>query len=460
MFENAPRQQMVANIPMVNGDVMKLTQGGRLLPYIKDTVFCNFGRDYFSTFAEMWMDKDYVPATEIFHIEEGLQIYTIKITANAAAGTPGGAVTLTYGANIVTGMTNIQPGFWVGIPPIGKLGKIVSVNYTNRTFVVEPADITYQITLTAGNELIIIPASIMASCSCDIIPSSKKIPGLMYKSQMMIIKKNLKICGEDLAKWLEGRNLFPMKKTDDKCEDVEVWWHEDLSILWREFTFAKQMFVMLGEDITNNTANFTNLKSTTGVLPIMRTMATQLPVALATGTNYAYWEAFTKKIKRLRNYCTQYGVWQGANHRAQTDAAFEGKVTKFDVSWDFLDNDKERGIRFGFDAAKINGIEFYFHEEASLNDPGFLGAEGFNGPDTTIAVPLCKLQCGQRGLSTPIVINYLAGNGINRELMENDYGYLRPGSESSNCDWHAWDLASQFGIDFYCPKFFVYTEGI
>lgn len=452
--------QTIAGQPMINGDVMRLSQGGRLLPYIKDTVFCNFGKNYFTTFAEYWMDKDYVPDTEIYHVEENLQIYTIRANAAVTAAGAGAAAVIPYANNVLPGAINIQAGYFVALPPLGKLAKVTAVDVNAKTFTIEPADKLYTITIGAQQDLIIIPASLVAACGCVDIPSSIKTPGMLYKSRMGIIEKQKKICGEDLAKWLESRTLFPLKKMDDSCEDVQVWWHADLDQMWFEFTLAKQMFVMLGEDVSNDSGNWTGLKSTTGVMHILRSRASQEPVALSAGTDYLYWKRLTKKIKRIRNYCTQYGFWQGPNHRSFTNEAFEGKVTKQDISWGFLQSSAERGIEFGFDAAKIDGIEYYFHDEASFGDPGFLGAAGFNGPDTSIGIPLCKVQCGQRGVSTPIVLNYLAGNGINRELIENDYGILRPGSHNSKCDWHEWQLKTQFGIDFYCPNYFIFSEGI
>lgn len=451
--------QIISNIPMVNGEVMRLTNNGRILPYIKDAVYCNFGLNFFSTFAEYWMDKDYVSSTEIFHVEENQQNYTIKVGADVQAAGAGLPVSISYGANIVGNYTNVQPGFWVIIPPLGKLGKVVSLNPTAKTFMVEPADKAFRIDLKAGNELIVAPASIVAACGCVDLPSSVKMPGLLYKSNMMIIEKQKTICGEDLAQWLEQRTLFPMRSSSNPCEDVQVWWHADLDLLWEEFTLAKQMFVMFGENITNDSVNFTGLKSTSGVMHMLRSRATQEPVSAA-GITDAYFRRLAKRLKRIRGYCNQYGFWMGANHRSQVDIAYEAKVTKQDVSWNFLQGDKERGIRFGFDALKIDGIEYYFHDEGSFNDPGFLGASGFNGPDMTIGIPLCRMQCGNRGVSTPLVINYLAGNGINRELIENDYGVLRPGSHNSKCDWHEWQLKSQFGIDAYCMNQFVFTETI
>src|SRR5204863_2775413 len=137
---------------------------------------------------------------------------------------------------------------------------------TAKTMVIEPNDKQYKLAVTAGQELIVAPAAIAAACSCDVFPSSMKVPGLMYKAQMMIIKKNLRICGEDLAQWLSDRWLFPLMSVVEPCDETEVWWHSDLDQMWFEFMYAKQMFAMIGEDITNDTQNFAGLKSTTGII--------------------------------------------------------------------------------------------------------------------------------------------------------------------------------------------------
>lgn len=459
MSDQQKNGQVVAGINQVDGTVMRLTQGGRLLPYIVDSVYMNFGQNYFTTFAEHFMDKRYTSSQDIYHIEEHQQIYTIKITTDKQAIQPGGEVTLNYANNIAGGLINIQPGYFVGIPPLGKIGRINSVDTNAKTFKVQPNDKEYRINVYAGNELIIIPAAIVAACSDTFIPSGKKLPGFLYKSKKMIIKKNLRICGSDLAQWLENRTLFPLKSLEDPCEDINVWWHGDLEQMWMEFTQAKQMFGMLGEDITNNVDNFANLNSTTGTLPALRSRAMQEPVSQSVGINIDYFKRMNKRLKRIRNYCNQYSFWFGSELRAQADSALDEKVIKNDLSWNFLDGDKERGIRFGFDAVKIDNIEYYLHDEGSLNDPGFLGADGFNGPYTGFGVPMCKLACGN-DLRTPIVLDYLAGNGVNRELIEDDYGVLRPGSGGKNEDWHEWKLMSEFGLDFYGLNNFFFTEAI
>jgi len=451
--------QIAQGFPMINGEVIKLTNNGRLLPYIADTVYCNFGKNYFTTFAEMWMDKKYESSTEIHHIEEGMQLYIIKATADATAPAAGAQVSFNYSANVIGNYAAVQKGFFVVIPPNGKMAKVVDVNPTTKTVIIEPNDKNYKINIKAGNELIIAPAAIRASCECFNFQSGKKIPGLSYKSKMMIIETGKTICGEDLAQWLESRTLYPMKSIET-CEDVQVWWHEDLNQMWFEFMQAKQIYAMFGDDITQDTSlNFTNLKSTTGVYHILRARATQIPVPATVGITIDWFKRMSLRLKGIRKYCDQYSLWMGKNHRSQADTALEALVTKQDLSWNFLDNDKERGIRLGFDAVKVDGIEWYLHDEDSLNDPGFLGADGFNGPDTTFGVPLCRMPCGNESV-TPLRINYLAGNGINRELVENDYGVLRPGSKDSNCDRHTWSLMSQFGIDAYCMNNWIFTESL
>jgi hypothetical protein len=459
--------QIVAGLPMIDTNAMRLTQNGALLPYIADHVFCQYGKNFFTAFAENWMDKRYDSSTEIYHTEESQQIYTVKVAADVPAGAAGGQVVVPYIQNTNAGFTNVQAGYFVGVPPLAKLAKVISVNVGAKTMVIEPGDIQYKIALKANQELIVAPAAIAASCSCDVFPSSMKTPGLMYKSQMMIIKKFLRICGEDLAQWLMNRWLFPLMSAQDPCKEVEVWWHGDLDQMWFEFMYAKQMYAMIGEDITNTSANFTGLKSTTGIIHLLRGRATQEPVPASVGITIDYFRRIGKKLKGMRNYCDQYGVWSGSEHRSQIDMTFEtlGNVQRTEeMSCAFMGKDLQRCLQFGFSGIKLDGIEYYFHDETSLNDPGFLGAEGFTGPETTFMVPLCKLPCGNK-MSTAFIMRYLSGNGVNRELIERDYGILRADENAFNptggpCDYHEWMLMSQFGIDAYCLNNFIFTESI
>jgi hypothetical protein len=91
-----------------------------------------------------------------------------------------------------------------------------------------------------------------------------------------------------------------------------VWWHAELDQMWFEFMYAKQIFAMIGEDITNDAANFSGLKSTPVFSTCFVRRATQEPVPASVGITIEYFRRITKKLKGMRNYCDQYGVWAGA----------------------------------------------------------------------------------------------------------------------------------------------------
>jgi hypothetical protein len=131
------------------------------------------------------------------------------------------------------------------------------------------------------------------------------------------------------------------------------------------------------------------------------------------------------------------------------------------ITYGAFNCDSEKCVNFGFDSFVKNGITVHLHEEASFNDPGFLGAAGFNGPDTGIGIPLCQLQCGAN-VRTPVVINYLANPeaGYSREFEQWDHGVLKPDSNNSTCDYHSWHLRAEKGFGAYCLEHHWLIEGL
>jgi hypothetical protein len=296
-------------------------------------------------------------------------------------------------------------------------------------------------------------------CVCDEGKSSHKLPGVAYKSELMVVSRDLAICGRDLAKWCKNLFLYQMRDPLDPCKEIDVWWHADLNQMFLEFTQGWAMLLMLGEANSNPAAG--NYSSTTGFMPTLRARGSYSSYAAATGFQLADIDAMTNKIKSQKGYCTEYGLWAGRTLRQNIDDALGNKFTNGSISYGVFDCKAEKCVNFGFDAFVKNGITFYLHDEDMLNDPCFLGAAGFNGPTTGFAVPLCQIQCGN-DYKTPIVINYLENPeaGYSRELEQWDFGVLKPETKPDNCDFHKWHLQADKGFEMYCPERFHLIEAL
>ena len=458
--------KVAANIPILNGNFYKLAHQGRLLPVFKESIFASYGKNYFASFIDMWADSEPVCDNEIFHTEDTEQVWKFRPSANVA-GTAGAPVNITVAsADHVLGgkYSQVQPGYLLAFPPLGKLGRVTAVNTSvdnAHVATVVPFDSNYAITVTTAQDIIIIPIQIRKPGSCDEGNSSSPLPGLTYRSRLMIATKDLKIEGSDLAKWCASVQQFKTRSPLNPCETVEVLWHADLDQMLLEFTQGWSMAFLMAEEVQNTHVDIAGYGGTAGYIPTLRSRASYHTYAIGTGLVTADVDAITDKMKTKRGYCTEYGIWAGKIQRREWDELLQGAFPNGAISYGAFDCNKEKCVDFGFQSFIKNGVEFHLHEEASFNDPGFLGASGFNGPNMGIMIPLCQLQCGNE-TKTPVVINYLANEaaGYSREFEQWDHGRLKPESNNSTCDWHAWHLSAEKGFQTYAIEHHWLIEGL
>lgn len=448
----------VSNVPVLNSDFYKVAHNGRILPYFKETVYTSFGKNFFATFIDMWADEEAVCDQEIHHVEENEQVWTIRATANVT-GTAGAPVTFTVASsshNLSGKYTFVQPGYILAFAPIGKQARVTAVDTTAdgaHQITAVPLDGAYAITFTTAMDIIVIPLHMRKPGDSQTSKSSSVIPGLAYTSSLMIAGKDLKIEGSDLAKWCEAVQFLKTRSPLDPCKEVDVLWHADLDQMFLEFTQGWAIQFMLGEAISNTNAGVAGYGSTVGYMPSLRARGTYHPYANTTGVTLGEVDNITDKIKAKRGYCTEYGWWSGKTQRRQLDAILGNYFNNGAISYGAFDCNKDKCVNFGFQAFIKNGIEFYLHEEDSFNDPGLLGAAGFNGANTGILMPLAQFLCGGKK-RTPIVINYLenAKAGYSRQLEQWDHGVLKPASNGSSYDGHEWHLRAEKGFEMYAPE--------
>lgn len=457
--------KVVSNIPVINGDFFRVANQGRILPYYKDTIFTAFGKNYFSSFLDVWADTEAVCVDEIFHVEENEFMYKVKPAADVTGSGPGDPATITIapGSHALGGThTIVQPDYVVVFPPLNKLGKVVSVDTDTdgaHEMVVVPFDDAYTISVKATEDILVIPFNLRKRCDTAEGKSSSIYPGVAFKSELMIAGKTLKICGSDLASWCEKLMLYKTMSPLDGCKEVEVWWHADLDLMFFEFMQAWAMMFMVGEAVNNDNVAIGEYKASVGFLNALRARAAFHPLSASDDVDLDDLDAITDLIKGRRGYCDQYGFWLGRNIRKDIDNAMGDRFVNGSISYGAFDGFEQKAISFGFDAIKKNGIEMYLHDEETFNDPGFLAADGFNGPNMMFGIPLCRMMCNGE-LKTPVVINYLANEkaGYSRELEQWDYGVLKPESNNQTFDGHTWQLRAEKGPEFWALDRYIFAE--
>lgn len=453
------RKENVVSTPVIDRELLLTALEGRVLPQFKDVVYSGW-KDNMGSFFDMYMDKTYVQSQDIRHIEQHPLCYMVTVGTNASATTAGGRVWVPISASDMQwgGRYSLpQIGFTGFLPPLGHEFKVVDVDRTvgAHRMQIAPMDRSVTITLSAGDVLPIAPANVASSGDCADYDSTFSEPGLVYKSKLRIARRTLKIKGSELAEFTNNLQLYALPNEDGTMTDV--YWHALIQRTWEEFLLAKYRTFMVGQDVTNPDASFNGQFGSAGLLWALR----------ARGDYYGYtdtfdktdWQAITAAAIAQKNPARSFAFWQGFGLRQSTDRVLADE-SYGKLSWGAFGGDQEKWINYGFSGFRIDDFEFYNKAERMFSDPCFLGATGFTYNTSGIMVPLDMIQTKYYGGQphTHVVQQYLNGNGFNREMIAWDYGLLKPGSYSGNCDNHTWQFLSEFGLDVYFPNHFILVD--
>lgn len=449
------RKDNVFAVPgALNRQFLQITQGGRLLPYYKETIMVKYANSM-STFFEQFMTTDDVTKIEVNHVEQNPRCYIMKTGAETTATGPGESVWLPINASSMyfSGTYSLpQKGFVIQLPPDGKNAVVIDTDRTANAhrILVRPADPNYTIDVAASSDCVVVPASYTASGACDVYDSNARQPGVVYTNTLQTVRRDLTVDGEELVEFVNDCELYPL--LDDNGQSHTFLWHHSLTEMIDEFELAKHYTMMTGEQLTNS--GFTNKRGTTGFMWALRARGGYH--GFSTDFDKTEWQAITRKMIAERNYCRQYAFWQGFALNQATEAIL-AEESAGKLSWGAFGGDSDKWMNYGFTGFKLDGIEFYLNTDRNFSDPCYLGNGSFSYNDLGVLVPLEQIQT-KRGTHSHIVMNYLAAEGVSRRFHMWDRGLLRSGSYQGDCDHHRWTALSTFGAEFWAMNAFYLVE--
>lgn len=471
---------IITNIPQLTLPIYNALQQDRILPYFKDTILSGFGTNTFSDFIEKWADTEYICYNTWKRVEEQ---YDAKVlTVNAATISPTGTtLTITSPYKISGTYTNVQPGYSLAVPSIGKILYVVSVNTSAAnafTMVVRPNDVTYTGAIPQGATILVIPLNSANEGSCDIGNSSSFVPGIQRSYKMGIFRRRYEVTRTAAQSFCEKIFLYKsVVNYGDGCKTIDTLWSNDLENMYQEFRYGLNALRLIGEDITNT--NIDILQTMTGLIPQLRAKAQINNYTKSAGWTTTNFDNLSASIKKKRGYCNEYFGYGGMNWRSTIDnnvkldfpngaisyAAFEGlfgynSAPGMETAGNPPDNGKQRAIAYGFSSVQKDGITYHLHDEEAFNDESFLGATGFNYPDTYFMMPGCPLLCGNE-YKTGLVLTYLGdnGTGTTSSFIMRDFGILREGTYKG-CDNHTFDVIDEEGFEVVAADRWIFGEGL
>jgi hypothetical protein len=473
-----PTTNIISNIDQLTLPIYQVLQEGRFNPYYKDTVACGFGSNMFSSFLEMWADEEYICMPNWKRVEE--QNDCKLVTVNAATITATGAtVTITDPYKISGTYTNIQPGFLVGIPPIGKTAYVVSINKdtpSGFTMVLKPYDSGFTSHIATGSKLWVIPVNARNEGACDIGNSSSSVPGIERNYDMAILSRRYSVTRTAAQSFCKKLEIYKqIVNYDGVCKEVDTLWSNDLENTYQEFYYGREVLRLFGDSITN-TSNVSITRSMQGVIPQLRAKARNLDFSASEGYTVDDVDDFTLEIKSVRGYCNEYFLYAGKNVRASLDTALaldfpNGAISygAFDGLFDYnsapgsleAGNGKQRAIAYGFTSVQKNGVTLHLHDVDAFNDECLGGAAGFNYPNTFFGMPACPMACGGQGTRKAIELTFLGdnGTGTTSNSIVRDFGILRADTYKG-CDDHNFDIISEEGIEVVCADRWIFGEAV
>lgn len=472
-----PTTNIITNLAQLDMATYNVLQASRLNPYYKDTVACGFGKNMWSSFMDIWADNDFICSPTWRRVEEQYDCKTL--TVNAATIIPTGTtLTITSPYKASDAYTNIQPGWGLYVPSIGKNLYVESVATTPAgafTMVVRPRDGSYSGGIGGGATLLVQPLNLRNEGACNIGNSSSAVPGIERTYSMGIYSRIYRVTRTAAQSFCKDMYIFKdVRVTNDGCEEFDTLWHADLQNMYEEFYYGIEAERLLGEGITNGNVSIT--RAMTGLMPQLRTKAQTMNYDIA-GYSVSNIDTATKNIKKKRGYCNEYFLYGGMNWRSQIDTALKADFLNGAVSYGAFEGlfdynsapgalegqtggGKQRAISYGFTSVQRNGVTLHLHDLDAFNDECFGGATGFDYPNTYFGMPACKLLCNGN-MSKSIRLTYLQDNGTglgSSSFIMRDRGILRE-DNWQGCDYHEWEVLSEEGLEVVCADRWIIGTG-
>jgi hypothetical protein len=353
-----------------------------------------------------------------------------------------------------------QVGNSIALTPSGILADITAVTHAtanDTTITVRQRNnvSTSAITVTAGDEMLVLEGTILTDCVC---PSGQfKFRDLPIERDIAMIDFALKgsLCGDALEKCQFLKIPF-LDEKGDTLDEMSPWYTAAQQDMYRDFERRKYYETLLNPSF--------------GVIPTLRALGLKLTSAVngtITTDDIRDW----KKLLDIAGVAgREYAIFAGTNVYSQFQRMLlEAGV----VQLNYLERPLNEcsWINMEYCGIKVEGMTLHIYDECSFSSGKELGSVGMNFPDSAIFVPLSNRPYDEERSVSPIGRNgytekmftrvyFRSIQGRTYDMVTDSNGFLNgPNGRNTfgaGCKTHEWSVETRFANEVHCPKSWLY----
>lgn len=341
-----------------------------------------------------------------------------------------------------------QVGNFLVLTKDGKLGKVTAVTHatgydTTVTVQIFPT-MSGTATITAGDELLVLPGSIIEDCECPTGQFRFLDVPLEQDLSMFTFGDLGELCGDALNKC----QFLKIPFTDDCGKTIEVWYTEALQNMYKDHEWAKHFQRLLNP-------NF-------GIIPTIKAKGIKFTPASAseiTTTDIREWKSL---LNQAGYTCMEFAIFAGRNLYSQfQQMLLEAGVAQLDASQQPLQGCK--WLNMEWCGVKVEGMTLHIYEECSFSNGKLLGGPNMVFPDSAIIMPMCNRTTNCRGAydnKMLTTVYFKSEDGRVWDNLTDSNGILNgPGGRNTfpaGCEQHEWSVKSRFTQEIHCAAGWAY----
>lgn len=343
---------------------------------LDDELVRPFGTQDITGFLEMQGNYKATLGMEFYHVEEDYIQDIVKGASSAGAGA-GNSVTFTQTTGVATSVT-ANPAYQVPtstsnttymlrdgdicLMPDGALAYVSGTASTTAACTLTPLDATVTLgAVIASNEISVV-GQLNPEGGDSVAPSNSSL--YEYKNTMFTTRETHVLTGAELGNVTWFNNL-------GENGNESKWYHEAIRNTKKRFDNKKEMFNLIGTQITNDNALFTEISGSQGLIPWM------VASANVQGYNVGSWAK--QDLKDLTASLNKYEgakentMWAGYGLMTEIDDVLGADTALVNGGVIYSDVAKDRAVAFEFDSFSYGGYTFHKKHYETLDKPWGLG---------------------------------------------------------------------------------------
>lgn len=353
-----------------------------------------------------------------------------------------------------------QVGNSIALTPSGVLADITAVTHAtanDTTITVRQRNntTTSAITVTAGDEMLVLEGTILTDCVC---PSGQfKFRDLPIERDINMIDFALKgsLCGDALEKCQFLKIPF-LDADGNTLDEMSPWYTAAQQDMYRDFERRKHYETLLNPSF--------------GVIPTLRALGIKLTSAVPGTITTDDIRDWKKELDKAGVAGREFAVFAGRNVYSQLQQML---LTAGVVQLNYMERPLSgcSWINMEYCGIKVEGMTLHIYDECSFSNGKELGSTGMNFPDSAIFVPM-----GNRPYDTERSVSPTGRNGYTEKMftrvyfrsiqgktydMVTDSNGILNGPNGRNtfgtgCKTHEWSVETRMANEIHCPHAWMY----